>query len=669
MMFDENSTIVTSSGMYRVVKLMDGRFCAVHFNFPELELQRLKRLDAATLLEHQCEGVLEANVVVYEACSFKHEREQEQGPPVLQAELEREGIEQEQGPPVLQAELEREGIGESDAVYVTGVSCSVLNTPPIDRRCFADAVDEMEDEDEGPHEWWDEQEQEPPVLQAELEREGIEQEAGPSGSRVESISNEPGMHYYGLPDTSKYGRHPVLIYKIPGRPLCYTFIWKKTNRNSQSFNCLGCKKERKFTGTTVVNSIEFTRDPCLLNHVCLPFKWPMERSKRIFYGQCQEWRGDEKYLNYDPYREHGRFLLDVEKSTTIANEEKEATLSHYSDYGKCRVTVYRNLRHHMEREVSMEYVPDHLALNPDGTRFLQYQTADMHIYYSEKIIRKACENGLDTLIADGIFSMHPNQREKNGQLYTIHGVCNGKVNVPLLYAITNKKTEFIYTKIWTMLKEVIDSTTDHDFNPRILLDFERASIKAAKRVFPGGTVEGCAFHLARSWNRKRDELGLRKFLKGNERSRRVTWFDGPFAGMWNKWDKDILRTTNIAESYHSTLTRVMKNRRPPLRDLLEYLHGLNARSFGLLLHHEEYPAAEIRLRPKDLHRREKVRREMDRFRSRLSDPALTDRSIKRYCKRMSSQDVPRNRDISSYTLSDVLKGFALMNKVLKIQDA
>lgn len=331
----------------------------------------------------------------------------------------------------------------------------------------------------------------------------------------------------------------------------------------------------------------------------------------------------------------------------------------------------------------MEYVPDHLALNPDGTRFLQYQTADMHIYYSEKIIRKACENGLDTLIADGIFSMHPNQREKNGQLYTIHGVCNGKVNVPLLYAITNKKTEFIYTKIWTMLKEVIDSTTDHDFNPRILLDFERASIKAAKRVFPGGTVEGCAFHLARSWNRKRDELGLRKFLKGNERSRRVrrwwnilkgivflpphlhervlaltetpvrshhpayqgcrafleylqvTWFDGPFAGMWNKWDKDILRTTNIAESYHSTLTRVMKNRRPPLRDLLEYLHGLNARSFGLLLHHEEYPAAEIRLRPKDLHRREKVRREMDRFRSRLSDPALTDRSIKRYCKRMS----------------------------------
>lgn len=57
--------------------------------------------------------------------------------------------------------------------------------------------------------------------------------------------------------------------------------------------------------------------------------------------------------------------------------------------------------------------------------------------------------------------------------------------------------------------------------------------------------------------------------------------------MWNKWDKDILRTTNIAESYHNTIARVMKNRRPPLWDLLAYLHGLNSRFLGILLHHEK----------------------------------------------------------------------------------
>lgn len=132
----------------------------------------------------------------------------------------------------------------------------------------------------------------------------------------------------------------------------------------------------------------------------------------------------------------------------------------------------------------------------------------------------------------------------------------------------------------------------------MVLDFERASIKAVRRVFPGSRVEGCAIHFARAWNRKRDELGLRKFLKGRERSHRVrrwwrilkgvvflqqhlyervyaltevpvsrhhpaysgclffldylqeTWFDGPFEGMWNRWELDALRTTNVAETFH-----------------------------------------------------------------------------------------------------------------------
>ncbi|VDO35160.1 unnamed protein product [Heligmosomoides polygyrus] len=88
----------------------------------------------------------------------------------------------------------------------------------------------------------------------------------------------------------------------------------------------------------------------------------------------------------------------------------------------------------------------------------------MHIYYSENIIRicltlpgtfiikafhndfqLAYNNGLEALVADGVFSMHPNGKEKNGQLYTIHVVCKGKVHVPMLYALTNKKTEQVYT--------------------------------------------------------------------------------------------------------------------------------------------------------------------------------------------------------------------------------
>ncbi|VDO84021.1 unnamed protein product [Heligmosomoides polygyrus] len=124
--------------------------------------------------------------------------------------------------------------------------------------------------------------------------------------------------------------------------------------------------------------------------------------------------------------------MSHEAANFPAERDKEATLANFSDYEKYRVTILNQFtfckepRYHMESAVTMEHIPEYLTTNADGSRFLQFQTDDMHIYFLEKVIRKACQNGLDTLVADGIFSMHPNQREKNGQLYTIHGVCNGK---------------------------------------------------------------------------------------------------------------------------------------------------------------------------------------------------------------------------------------------------
>lgn len=346
--------------------------------------------------------------------------------------------------------------------------------------------------------------------------------------------------------------------------------------------------------------------------------------------------------------------------------------------------MLRNLRSHEDRSVTMANVPDALALNPDGSRFLHFHTPEMQIYYVEDVLRKACQNGLDTLVADGVFGMYPNARERNGQLYTIHGVCNGKVNVPLLYALTSKKTERAYVTIWSMLKDALNAANGAvPDRLRIVLDFERAAIKTVKRVFPGASVEGCAFHLARAWNRKRDELGLRKYLVGNQRSRRVkrwwatlkgivflppnlyylvnalhnvpvplihtayekcraflsylqdTWFTGPFKDIWNKWDKDILRTTNIAETFHSTLAAAVGKKRPSLQKLLETLHGLNVESEAKLLHHEREPAADIRLRYRDFRRRNKIREKMRDFGAMMQNPNLTTVTVSRYCRRMS----------------------------------
>ncbi|VDO34199.1 unnamed protein product [Heligmosomoides polygyrus] len=103
-------------------------------------------------------------------------------------------------------------------------------------------------------------------------------------------------------------------------------------------------------------------------------------------------------------------MYESERPERLAERDKEATL------GTSATTKGVALPF-----IAYTRVPGN---QPGRFRFLQFQTDDMHIYFSGKVIRKACQNGLDTLVADGIFSMHPCQREKNGQLYTIHGVYN-----------------------------------------------------------------------------------------------------------------------------------------------------------------------------------------------------------------------------------------------------
>lgn len=51
--------------------------------------------------------------------------------------------------------------------------------------------------------------------------------------------------------------------------------------------------------------------------------------------------------------------------------------------------------------------------------------------------------------------------------------------------------------------------------------YERAAIKTARSVFPRATIEGCGFHLARARNRRRDHVGVRKFIRGNMATRAV----------------------------------------------------------------------------------------------------------------------------------------------------
>lgn len=57
--------------------------------------------------------------------------------------------------------------------------------------------------------------------------------------------------FIGVLDKSKFGRHPVLVYKIPDQESCYTFALHRTFQRSKTYRCLGCMKLGLYTAVKV----------------------------------------------------------------------------------------------------------------------------------------------------------------------------------------------------------------------------------------------------------------------------------------------------------------------------------------------------------------------------------------------------------------------------------
>ncbi|KAK6038121.1 hypothetical protein COOONC_24374 [Cooperia oncophora] len=158
-----------------------------------------------------------------------------------------------------------------------------------------------------------------------------------------------------------------------------------------------------------------------------------------------------------------------------------------SGYNSRKPAIVKSLRKWVNRSVTMENVPEEFRKLHDGSPFLQLDEPGFHIYFSTRTIQ-------------------PKTLGRYAQLYCVHGVCNQDLDVPLMFCIMEKKTRRGYKRVFEHLKRSLLGETPR----RIVLDFEKAAIHAANKVFPNATVEGCAFHLAQAWNRKRNHLGLQR---------------------------------------------------------------------------------------------------------------------------------------------------------------
>ena len=90
------------------------------------------------------------------------------------------------------------------------------------------------------------------------------------------------------------------------------------------------------------------------------------------------------------------------------------------------------------------------------------------------------------------------------QFFTIHIVVRS-VSIPRVFVLLPVKTDTTYNKLFSTLKK-IEPMLDPE---QLMIDFEKAAIKAFSYVFPAANITGCLFHLAKNIYRQFVNLGFK----------------------------------------------------------------------------------------------------------------------------------------------------------------
>lgn len=118
-----------------------------------------------------------------------------------------------------------------------------------------------------------------------------------------------------------------------------------------------------------------------------------------------------------------------------------------------------------------------------------------------------CQLDKPTLFGDGTFDKVPAMFY---QLYTWHAKI-GNSYPPCVYILLQKKNEATYIEMFRVLKGLVPNMSPQ----KLLLDFERACMNAARSSFPEAEVKGCYFHLCQSLIRKIHAVGLKSDFESN----------------------------------------------------------------------------------------------------------------------------------------------------------
>ncbi|RCN37563.1 hypothetical protein ANCCAN_16528, partial [Ancylostoma caninum] len=391
---------------------------------------------------------------------------------------------------------------------------------------------------------------------------------------------------------------------------CYSFAFHKKKQQSKVYRCVRCAVGGSHVQVDVIED-EFQSDPCMLPHRCIPRRWATSTVERYMYERAQEIRKDPR---------------------VTALKEVQALMDEFHDYGyeKRRRQIARNVEKYDKPRVTLDDVPERLHTLMDGSSFLKYSSPELYFYYSNETIKAA----VDALVADGIHKLPFEELGEHGRLYTIHGICNAGVDVPIFHVLTRNKKVNVYAKVFAMVKQELQALGVDVTTPRIILNFEKAALAGIKKHFPFECVEGCSSHLAQAWERRALALGI----KGNMKD---------VGGIWYKWDKKELRTSNVAETYHKVLRLLVREKYAPLRKTIECIRGSDNWAMCTLRNLQK--GIYRKLRKRDIERREKIDRCMNQYREPLGRRPVSTRVISTFCRKMARKDLCKTLDFSHFS--------------------
>ncbi|KAL4152805.1 hypothetical protein QTP88_000638 [Uroleucon formosanum] len=128
-------------------------------------------------------------------------------------------------------------------------------------------------------------------------------------------------------------------------------------------------------------------------------------------------------------------------------------------------------------------------------------------FSTERNLNVLCD--VTDIYMDGTFNVCP---KFFTQLFTIHGL-KDDVYIPLVFFLLPDKQKITYELAF---KYLVDHCSLHGMTlapVQVFIDFEIAIHMAVESVWPTSQIRGCRFHLAQSWWRKIQNLGLSAIYK------------------------------------------------------------------------------------------------------------------------------------------------------------